>query len=101
MSIENKGINLATLNQETQEVWNQNAVFWDKAMGDGNQFQRVLVGPASERLLQVQPGEEVLEIACGNGVFARRLAELGARVVASDFSEKMLEQARKHITAHS
>lgn len=101
MSVENKGINLATLNQETQEVWNQNAVFWDQAMGDGNQFQRVLVGPASERLLHVQPGEEVLEIACGNGVFARRLAELGARVVASDFSEKMLEQARKHITAHS
>ncbi len=101
MFTENQGKDLATLNQETQDVWDQNALFWDNAMGDGNQFQRVLVGPSSERLLHVQPGEEVLEIACGNGVFSRRLAQLGARVVASDFSQKMLEQARKRVTEHS
>jgi SAM-dependent methyltransferase len=45
-------------------------------------------------LLKVQPGETVLDVACGNGVFSRRLAELGARVVAVDFSEKFVELAR-------
>jgi 2-polyprenyl-3-methyl-5-hydroxy-6-metoxy-1,4-benzoquinol methylase len=65
-------------------------------MGEGNQFQRLLVGPAAERLLGIQPGEAVLDVACGNGVFARRLAMLGAEVVATDFSEGMLRQARAY-----
>lgn len=65
------------LNKEVQSLWNQNAAFWDDRMGEGNAFQRMLVGPSSERLLQLRPGELVLEIACGNGVFARRMAQLG------------------------
>jgi ubiquinone/menaquinone biosynthesis C-methylase UbiE len=75
-------------------AWEKKAAFWDKMMGEGNAFQRVLIGPATERLLEVQPGETVLDVACGNGVFSRRLAELGARVVAVDFSEKFVELAR-------
>lgn len=82
------------LNAETRRIWNTNAAFWDERMGDGNQFQRLLVGPATERLLELQPGEEVLEIACGNGVMARRLGELGARVLATDFSAVFVERAR-------
>lgn len=39
-------------------------------MGEGNAFQRVLVGPASERLLAVQPGQIILDVACGNGVMS-------------------------------
>lgn len=83
------------LNAETRRIWNTNATFWDKFMGDGNQFQRLLVGPATERLLELRPGEEVLEIACGNGVMARRLAALGARVLATDFSQVFVERARE------
>ena len=63
-------------------------------MGEGNLFQRLLVGPSSESLLGVQPGEWVLEVGCGNGQFARRLAQLGAHVLATDFSAQMLERAR-------
>jgi len=84
-----------SLHEETRAIWDQNATFWDDKMGEeGNDFQRILVNPASERLLNLQPGETVLEIACGNGVFARRLIQLGARVVATDFSAQLLERAR-------
>lgn len=82
------------LNEETRKIWNQNATFWDERMGDGNDFQRLLVAPASERLLNLQPGETVLEIASGNGVFARRMARLGVHVLATDFSSSMLERAQ-------
>lgn len=85
---------LRALTRETQRIWNQNAEFWDEKMRDGNDFQRLLVGPATERLLELQPGELVLDVACGNGVFARRLAQLGAEVLACDFSEKFIEAAR-------
>jgi 2-polyprenyl-3-methyl-5-hydroxy-6-metoxy-1,4-benzoquinol methylase len=89
---------LANLNREAQAIWNQNADFWDEKMGEGNQSQRLVTGPASERLLDLHPGEWVLEIACGNGVFTRRMAQLGARVVASDFAERILERARARST---
>lgn len=89
------------LNEETRNIWDQNAAFWDERMGDGNDFQRLLVGPASERLLNLQTGEQVLEISCGNGVFARHIARLGVQVVATDFSTQMLERARAHNTEYS
>src|SRR5919112_274011 len=79
------------LARQVHEAWEKKAAFWDERMGEGNAFQRVLIGPATERLLEVLPGETVLDVACGNGVFSRRLAELGARVVAVDFSEKFVE----------
>ncbi|GAC1388453.1 MAG: class I SAM-dependent methyltransferase [Ktedonobacteraceae bacterium] len=83
-----------SLNQEVHDIWNQNAPFWDEYMGEGNDFQKLLVGPASERLLNLQKDELVLEIACGNGAFARRMAQLGARVIATDFSEQFIERAQ-------
>jgi SAM-dependent methyltransferase len=79
---------------ETQAIWESKAEFWDARMGEGNAFQLVLIGPAVERLLLVRSGERVLDVACGNGVFARRLARLGARVTATDFSPRFLELAR-------
>jgi SAM-dependent methyltransferase len=85
---------------EVRDIWDAKADFWDERMGDGNAFQRVLIGPSSERLLDIRPGELVLEIACGNGVFSRRLAQLGARVVATDVSRRFLELAAARPVAH-
>ena len=82
------------LNQEVRDIWDLNADFWDDRMGEGNDFHLRLIGPAQERLLDLRPDELVLDIACGNGQFARRMAQLGARVVASDISERMIEHAR-------
>jgi 2-polyprenyl-3-methyl-5-hydroxy-6-metoxy-1,4-benzoquinol methylase len=82
------------LARQAHEAWEKKAAFWDETMGEGNAFQRVLVGPATERLLEVRQGETVLDVACGNGVFSRRLAALGASVVATDFSETFVQLAR-------
>src|SRR5512135_392372 len=91
------------LSNEGRTIWNQNAGFWDEYMGEGNDFQRVLIGPATERLLRIEEDELVLDVACGNGNFARRMAELGARVVAFDFSTTFIERARRRTrdTRHS
>lgn len=82
------------LNAEVREIWNTNADFWNERMGEGNEFHRVLIGPTQERLLELRPGERVLDIGCGNGQFARRMADLGGRVVALDISPRMIENAR-------
>lgn len=77
-------------------AWEANAVFWDERMGDeSNDFHRDLVRPHTEELLALQPGDLVLDIACGNGNFSKRLAEHGARVIAFDYSAKMIELAKQ------
>jgi len=89
------------LNQAAQKAWNANAEWWDGQVGaEGNAFHRTLIAPAQMELLALKPGERVLEIACGNGQFAREMARAGARVLATDFSEPFLERARQH-TAES
>lgn len=86
---------LKAINQEIQAIWDKKADFWNDLMsGDGNLFHSTLVRPSVERLLQVQPGEYILDIACGNGVFTRQLAQLGAKVLATDFSSRFIELAR-------
>lgn len=78
------------------EAWNRKATFWAERMGDaGNAFHQTLVEPTALRLLDLQPGERVLEIACGHGIFARRLADLGADVLAIDASAAFVEEARR------
>ncbi len=82
------------LANRTREIWELNAAFWDERMGEGDDLQRDLVAPAVEGLLKIVENETVLDVACGNGAFARRLASLGVNVVACDFSETFIRLAR-------
>lgn len=82
------------MNEQGRASWDAKATFWDNLHGDdGNYFHQRLISPAVERLLNLQPGERVLDIACGSGVLARRMAELGANVTAVDFSAALIERA--------
>jgi SAM-dependent methyltransferase len=89
------------LNAESRDIWNTNADAWDKKIGAGGGWQTTIIAPTVERMLNIQPGERVLDIACGNGQFTRRLAELGATVVASDFSSRLIELAKVRTTEHT
>jgi 2-polyprenyl-3-methyl-5-hydroxy-6-metoxy-1,4-benzoquinol methylase len=89
------------LNQEVRDIWDHNAAFWDERMGEGNNFHKTLIEPTQERLLNVHSGQRILDIACGNGQFARHLARLGARVLGVDISERMIERARARTTEPS
>ena len=88
------------LNDEVRDIWNQNARFWDEKMGEGNEFHNLLIAPAQERLLALRPDELVLDVACGNGQFSRRMATLGARIVAFDISERLIERAQKRTSSN-
>jgi 2-polyprenyl-3-methyl-5-hydroxy-6-metoxy-1,4-benzoquinol methylase len=82
-------------NAETRAAWDANAAVWDEKMGDeGNGFFRILCWPAMVELLNLQTGQRILDIACGNGLTSRKLAALGAEVTAFDFSANLIELAR-------
>lgn len=89
---------LRDAHRETLLAWDTNAAYWDDAMGDqGNDFVNWLVWPATQRLLAgLEAGWRVLDVACGNGLYSRRLAALGAEVTAFDFAPQMIERARAY-----
>ncbi len=82
------------LNQEVREIWNRNADHWDQRMGEGNEFHKRLIEPSQLRLLNLGRGETILDAACGNGQFARKMADAGACIVAVDVSGRMIEKAK-------
>jgi SAM-dependent methyltransferase len=46
-------------------------------------------------LLKVQPGERILDLACGDGVLSKKIADVGGIVVGVDSSAEMVEAAQK------
>lgn len=51
------------------------------------------------RLLEVQPGMEILDLACGHGRIANRLAERGAHITGLDATALFLDRARSDAAA--
>jgi 2-polyprenyl-3-methyl-5-hydroxy-6-metoxy-1,4-benzoquinol methylase len=88
------------LNDQVKDIWNANAEFWDSKMREGNAFHKTLIEPTQLKLLNIQAGDKILDIACGNGQFARKMAELGAKVTAVDFSDKFIAIAKSKSKAN-
>jgi len=85
--------------EENRRIWNANARWWDDRIGEGNDFQTLLIEPATERLLNVTSGDTIFDVACGAGRFARHMATLGAKVVAIDTSTEFIARARERTPA--
>ena len=51
------------------------------------------------QIMNVKPGEKVLDAGCGPGVHSVRVARAGQRVCAIDISQTMLEEAEKRVRA--
>jgi len=75
----------------TRAGYDQWAAYYDT---DGNPII-ALEEPLVERLLGAVRGLSVLDVGCGTGRHAIRLAAAGAAVEALDFSAGMLQQARQ------
>lgn len=61
----------------------------------GSEHHRRVAIPAALELLDVRPGERVLDVGCGHGVLARPLLEAGARYTGVDASPRLIATARR------
>ena len=84
--------------EQTHAIWEEIAGFWDRHIGEGNDFQKSLIMPATDRLLDARAGQTILDVACGNGNYSRVLGRRGVKVVACDFCQTFLNRARERTT---
>jgi 2-polyprenyl-3-methyl-5-hydroxy-6-metoxy-1,4-benzoquinol methylase len=87
---------VTTLSDEGAAAWEAIADGWAERMRTGTDWaRRVLLDKPHLELVGNVSGKRVLDAGCGEGRFARMLAERGAKVTAIDLSPRMIEHARK------
>ncbi len=87
------------MSQDPLDIWNQIASHWDEQVGEGNDFQKQLVMPATTRLLAPTARERILDACCGNGNYSRRLGRMGCEVLAFDGAAKFIQIAEARTQA--
>jgi ubiquinone/menaquinone biosynthesis C-methylase UbiE len=74
---------------------------WDRAASSYEQYWRQRLAPAQNRLVELaalQPGERVLDVACGTGLVTFRAAEAvgpSGEVIGTDISRAMVETSQQ------
>ncbi len=77
--------------------WDEVAGWYDELVGEqGSEYHQHVVIPRTIRLLAATDREHVLDVACGQGVISRAIAEYGARVTGVDIAPSLVESARRH-----
>lgn len=74
-----------------KKTWDLYAPVYERAMRADKRVYRYMY----DRIPQVIAGKEVLEIATGPGLLAKRVAGAAKRMTATDYSEGMIVQAKK------
>jgi len=82
--------------------WGKVTNWYDKLLEQQNDtYQKTLILPNLLRLLEIKRGETILDLACGQGFFARAFEKEGAKVIGVDISKELISLAKKHLTYSS
>lgn len=77
--------------------WDPLATWYNGWVGEGgSEHHREVAVPAVMRLLLPEPGENILDIGCGQGVLAPFIARTGAQYTGVDASPRLIQMARQH-----
>lgn len=75
--------------------WGHVANWYDSHLKEEGTYQKDLILPNLLRLMDIRAGDAILDLACGQGFFARAFHEAGGIVTGADISEELLAIARK------
>ncbi len=85
--------------------WGKVAKWYDETVEQKGSYQQDLILPNLLRLMEIQKGERILDLACGQGLFARAFHAAGGKVVAADISKELIaiatEKSPKEIAYHT
>ncbi len=81
----------------TDTSWEPVAGWYDDLLTDrGSDHYEHVILPGVLRLMQPLAGQRVLDVACGQGIAARRMAVLGSTVVGVDIAPGLIAAAQQH-----
>ena len=75
--------------------WGVVAEWYDDYLKKEGSYQAEVILPNLSRMLGLTKTDTVLDLACGEGFFAREFAKLGAKVIGADISSELIEKAKK------
>src|SRR5947207_12229347 len=91
---------MARKKAELPTDWSSVADWDDELVGEsGSQYHQHVVLPAVVRLLNAQPGNEILDLACGQGVLCRLLATRAVQCTGVDSARDLIQLARERNSA--
>lgn len=76
--------------------WGKVANWYDSLVENEDSYQRRLILPNLLRLIDLKKGDVILDLACGQGFFAREFVKLGAKVIGVDVSNELIAIAKKY-----
>ncbi|HBM45632.1 MAG: hypothetical protein UT05_C0004G0064 [Parcubacteria group bacterium GW2011_GWF2_38_76] len=76
--------------------WGGVASWYDSLVVGEGSYQKDLILPNLLRLMNIEKGDIVLDLACGQGFFSGEFAKNGAKVFASDISPELIALAKKN-----
>jgi ubiquinone/menaquinone biosynthesis C-methylase UbiE len=83
-------------NSPKSTSWGGVASWYDEMLeGSSDSFQTKVILPNLIRILDPKKGMSVLDVACGQGFFARAFVANGAKVTACDISPELINIAKK------
>ncbi len=92
-------------NEEAINSWDECAAEFANLFAEGDEFYHEhIIGPSLIDLMGEVEGKTVLDLACGVGHLARKLAELtgeNVKITCVDASENMIKIARKRSEQYS
>lgn len=78
---------------ERDTSWGKVADWYGEHLQSPDSYHSNVVLPNLLRVLQLQKNEMMLDLACGEGFFAREMAKAGAKVTGADIAPELIEQA--------
>jgi len=75
--------------------WGNVADWYDEHLKGEDTYHAKVIAPNLLRILNAGEGMKVLDLACGEGYFARLIRQTGADVTGTDIADKLIQKARK------
>ncbi len=77
--------------------WNKLATWYDSLVGkEGHRYHKEYAIPTVIKLLELNKGDRVLEVGCGQGALSAHIHKAGAKYVGVDYSTEMVNNALKY-----
>ena len=98
-SVRRDSVNKALDN--SSDIWERLGPWWDEDIGDGDEFHRELIFPIMKEFIQLEKGNFLLDIGCGNGALIRCLHKENVTFVGADYSKSLIESAKNRSEPYS